>query len=1473
MSDYLPEVAWTVRVTSSEYYNPVAWSKPPTTSFYYIVTVEPIDYNDPGVETCAIGDYLIDFAGYVFEVTEIISATAPFQYKVYDVNERELAENYGNAGPYVGRVGYIYRPKNGAIILTQAQLRKLDSSAADIIQPIEKGIIWAHDFWELDEDENIYQLNTGDVIVNRAIEFPIDEDNPDYKEGVLFYDKSKNALSYYNEKEDVTVNMGQEVLIPVYNNTEDTIPNGAVVYPTGSFLCPDGITRHTIDLADAHLFEKSRMVAVVTQELGVEESGYVTRVGSVGGLDTSGLTGILYLSATTPGTFTNDIPDDGSYIIPIGAVKVIDATDGSITVDPKSSALTVEVTDTNGFPPSQRTNTTLSFDNGTRTLTISASSYPFHYYDEGLKYEKTSSDSVQIDDNEGLHLIYYDGDTLTSEFNPGNTEIDIIIRTGCLVAFIYWNETDQEQVFFGDERHGISMSPETHAYLHFTRGAQYLSGLALDNIDTGQSGDLDAHAQFSIGQGLITDEDLKSFFSGNDSASAWTTWNYPIYYLEGAGANLRKRYRTGFPVDTIDGTNTTRLSYNEWTGSVWQRTEVDNNDFVLCHVFAVNSNDPNERIIIIMGQNEYNTTNAARQGANQEISNLLFSLPFAEMVPLATVIYQTGDGKSNAVKAETVTTDTGNDYINWIVTELAQGASPSSHSNLTGLANDDHLQYPLLAGRTGDTLHIDDIAEFTTDAGITFADKIILGDNIQTGANYISYDGDSEGLHFDSSNNAKFTEKIISEGDVELQISHEFLDDEHGLVDSTHDVLIAGYVEYGGSDYYQYGSYPASSGGVIVDSSGNVGIKGLPSGSYAFETTGAGYFSTSLTVGTLAGYIKGTAGLLSAQAVPIPVEDGGTGTSTAFTAGSVIFAGASGVYSQDNANLFWDNANNRLGIGITPSYTVDITGNLRSSSYAKLGGSLYTSNSNYSYHTLTSLLKPNTNNLTVVGTDIVTQANEDFANITSVIGLKVSTSTSGTYATTNAYGLYVTTPTGATNNYAAIFDGTVGIGIASPSLSYKLEVAGSAKFGSNDYVYVGTTGAGIGYIQSAGTNNELAIYTGTSERIRIDDSGNVGINDTTPSYKLDVNGTGRFTGALTLDSTLGFSTAGVTNIDRILDENTLASDSDTALATQQSIKAYVDALTIKDLTDVYSSMSPSTGQLLVYNGLRSPGSWQNLAVGCGGKSLHTRGSGATPVWEDVSRRYSFQEVTNTLATTTVNVYQDTIYRIMIDNSGAPVDINIQPVVSSLTNRAWESTLIISSADAHTDVDFYVGSNEIPAGRWVPSQLTSLSADTIYIVKVTRLPGSSTADVVMEYAVSSSTISSSYINVPSEVIVGSTNGSTATFDVESNVAWTSSESTGWFSISPTTGSAGTTTVTVTTSEAYTTDGFRSGELTITGSGISQVINVRQAGVSSGSYSSDCAAMLWEVCLQYCEDNPTGEPCTGCVSDNTTLIMEC
>jgi len=91
-------------------------------------------------------------------------------------------------------------------------------------------------------------------------------------------------------------------------------------------------------------------------------------------------------------------------------------------------------------------------------------------------------------------------------------------------------------------------------------------------------------------------------------------------------------------------------------------------------------------------------------------------------------------------------------------------------------------------------------------------------------------------------------------------------------------------------------------------------LLGNDTGNVAFAapgTTGYPLLSTGASSNPAFGQLSLTDGVTGT----LPVANGGTGTATAFTAGSVVFSGASGVYTQNNANFFWDNTNKYLGIG------------------------------------------------------------------------------------------------------------------------------------------------------------------------------------------------------------------------------------------------------------------------------------------------------------------------------------------------------------------------------------------------------------------------------------------------------------------------------------------------------------------------------------------------------------------------------
>lgn len=295
--------------------------------------------------------------------------------------------------------------------------------------------------------------------------------------------------------------------------------------------------------------------------------------------------------------------------------------------------------DPTGFQ--DRTNTVISFDDNTRTFSISPSSgETFTYYWKGNDLTKVGTQSVVIPDVEGQYIIQFNGSVLEAISPP---PIDIIGKV--LVAYIYWDATNKKHVIFGEERHGLNMDGMTHYYLHHSKGTVFGSGFNASGYTTEGNGSQDTHVQIGIAGGVIFDEDIEIAIADSDTPTdefeqTLTPLNAPILYRDGSLGNWRKIDPTAYPVNMA----ATRPYYNEYTGAIWQRTEASNNSYIAMWIFA--TNDVNDPVMAVMGQREDNNLDNAKD--NNLVENLdMGTFPTLEFRLLYRLIYQVRDAYSN----------------------------------------------------------------------------------------------------------------------------------------------------------------------------------------------------------------------------------------------------------------------------------------------------------------------------------------------------------------------------------------------------------------------------------------------------------------------------------------------------------------------------------------------------------------------------------------------------------------------------------------------------------------------------------------------------------------------------------------------------------------------------------------------------------------------------------------------------------
>jgi hypothetical protein len=292
------------------------------------------------------------------------------------------------------------------------------------------------------------------------------------------------------------------------------------------------------------------------------------------------------------------------------------------------------------------------------------------------------------------------------------------------------------------------------------------------------------------------------------------------------------------------------------------------------------------------------------------------------------------------------------------------------------------------------------------------------------------------------------------------------------------------------------------------------------------------------------------------------------------TAGSIFFAGAGGLLSQNNSDFFWDNTNNALDIGTN---LAGIAGNVNAGVLNVFGTTTSTTN--------LALFRANVNNyaqVAVVNANAGATSSADF-----IVGNNLNDINPTSY-----YGDFGINSSGnADANYTGLLP-------------------------NDTYLFSSDGGLDLGTATSSASST-IKFFTGgllaADQRLVITSQGFIGIGTTSPSNALEVNGNGYFAGNFGIGTTTGTTTiasnlqvnygslaydvpSGVTNIDA-LQTGALNFDTDAGAVSWADLP--LDSTPTQGTIESMSAQVGDTPILTVYGESNGSGGVQNTRVGIG----------------------------------------------------------------------------------------------------------------------------------------------------------------------------------------------------------------------------------------------------------------------------------
>lgn len=236
-----------------------------------------------------------------------------------DLQVGELAVNLAdqkiyskNAGGTVIQLGGGTGDVVGPSSATDNSITRFDGTTGKLIQGSTATI---------DDNGNFGNVN--------AIEFDTTPATTPTAAGAMFWDAGNGTPSVVLDA-DVTLQLGQENIVKVYNGSGATITNGSVVAVSGA----QG-QRPSVVLADADSEPLSAAtLGFAAENIANGAEGFVTTFGLIRGIDTSAFTAgaPIYLSSTA-GAFTATKPVAPAHTVFLGWVVKVNASSGEVFVN------------------------------------------------------------------------------------------------------------------------------------------------------------------------------------------------------------------------------------------------------------------------------------------------------------------------------------------------------------------------------------------------------------------------------------------------------------------------------------------------------------------------------------------------------------------------------------------------------------------------------------------------------------------------------------------------------------------------------------------------------------------------------------------------------------------------------------------------------------------------------------------------------------------------------------------------------------------------------------------------------------------------------------------------------------------------------------------------------------------------------------------------------------------------------------